>query len=277
MSDRKPYRILHPTDNSNDSREAFAHALAFASRLPGHLTVLHVDDEEAHLSDLPGVRDLLVKWKKLKSYDDAEGLDDIGIGVKKVIAEGDDPASTTLTYLEEHPKDLVVLGTHQDRGWKRWTRSQVAEPIARGARKNALFVPSDSKGFVDPSTGDIKLDRVLIPVTADPDAGKGVAALVELVDRLDIDPPSVMLLHVADGHRSPARDLSFPDSWDITALDVEGDVVEKVLDAAADYKVDLLLMVTKGHDGVLDLLRGSNTEQVLRKAGMAVMAVPDSE
>ncbi len=33
-------------------------------------------------------------------------------------------------------------------------------------------------------------------------------------------------------------------------------------------------MVTRGHDGLADVLRGSHTEQVLRDAGCPVLSVP---
>ena len=39
---------------------------------------------------------------------------------------------------------------------------------------------------------------------------------------------------------------------------------------------NLLIMVTKGTDGFLDVLRGTTTEQVLRKAPCPVLSVPAS-
>jgi nucleotide-binding universal stress UspA family protein len=37
---------------------------------------------------------------------------------------------------------------------------------------------------------------------------------------------------------------------------------------------DLVVMATKGHDGFLDMLRGSKTERVLRAVRCPIMAVP---
>ncbi len=43
--------------------------------------------------------------------------------------------------------------------------------------------------------------------------------------------------------------------------------------AADEREVDLIVMATAGRDGFLDALRGSVTEQVLRRAPCPVLAV----
>jgi nucleotide-binding universal stress UspA family protein len=53
-----------------------------------------------------------------------------------------------------------------------------------------------------------------------------------------------------------------------------GPVVEAIVNAADELEADLLVMATKGHDGILDAFRGSTTEQVLRRAERALLAVP---
>ena len=53
-----------------------------------------------------------------------------------------------------------------------------------------------------------------------------------------------------------------------------GDVVSSIVDAALEYDVDFIGMPTAGHHGVLDALRGSTTERVIRHAPCPVLAVP---
>jgi nucleotide-binding universal stress UspA family protein len=43
---------------------------------------------------------------------------------------------------------------------------------------------------------------------------------------------------------------------------------------AETQAADLLIMTTAGHAGVLDALRGSTTEQVLRRVPCPLLAVP---
>jgi nucleotide-binding universal stress UspA family protein len=53
-----------------------------------------------------------------------------------------------------------------------------------------------------------------------------------------------------------------------------GNIVKTIIDAALEYDVDLIVMPTAGHHGILDALRGSTTERVLRHAPCPVYAVP---
>ena len=55
-----------------------------------------------------------------------------------------------------------------------------------------------------------------------------------------------------------------------------GDVVKSIVDAAIEYDVDLIGMPTAGRHGVLDALRGSMTERVIRHAPCPVFAVPSA-
>jgi nucleotide-binding universal stress UspA family protein len=52
-----------------------------------------------------------------------------------------------------------------------------------------------------------------------------------------------------------------------------GNVVEAIVDAAVELDVDLIAMPTAGHHGVLDALRGSTTERVIRHAPCPVLAL----
>jgi nucleotide-binding universal stress UspA family protein len=53
-----------------------------------------------------------------------------------------------------------------------------------------------------------------------------------------------------------------------------GNTVQTVLAAAAEYDADLICMPTAGRQGVVDALRGSTTERVIRQAPCPVLAVP---
>jgi nucleotide-binding universal stress UspA family protein len=54
---------------------------------------------------------------------------------------------------------------------------------------------------------------------------------------------------------------------------IEGPVVETILRVARDHPVHMIAMPTAGHDGFLDMLRGSTTEQVLRQAPCPLLAI----
>jgi nucleotide-binding universal stress UspA family protein len=52
-----------------------------------------------------------------------------------------------------------------------------------------------------------------------------------------------------------------------------GPVVQSIVDAAVEFDTDLIGMPTAGHHGVLDALRGSTTERVIRHAPCPVLAL----
>jgi nucleotide-binding universal stress UspA family protein len=54
----------------------------------------------------------------------------------------------------------------------------------------------------------------------------------------------------------------------------QGDVVETILQTAAEIDADLIAMPTAGHHGILDALRGSTTERVLHHAPCHVWQPP---
>ena len=277
MTSHEQFNVLHPTDLSRNSLPAFAHALLLATKAHGKFTVLHVEgDEELHWSEMPGVREMLAQWNLISGRDDMEGLVAHGLSVNKVMAPGSDPVASTVEYLDRHPMDIVVLGTHQDTGWKRWTRGQVAEPIARASRVKSLFIPGNSRGIVDMETGKTQLRKVLIPVAKDPNCSAAIDAVREIGKLLGANAIECTLLHVGGKDDMPIRKFQSDDHLHITEESVKGDVVETILERSRALDVDLIAMTTKGHDGFLDMLRGSRTEQVLRRSKVAVLAVPAS-
>jgi nucleotide-binding universal stress UspA family protein len=61
--------------------------------------------------------------------------------------------------------------------------------------------------------------------------------------------------------------------WTAGVIIRYGNVVQTILDAAVEYDVDFICMPTAGHHGILDALRGSTTERVLRHAPCPLLAI----
>ena len=75
----------------------------------------------------------------------------------------------------------------------------------------------------------------------------------------------------------PSAILPERDGWSWHRQTRSGDVVDQIVAVAGDTDADLIVMVTQGHDGFLDALRGSTTERVLRRVSCPVLAVPAPE
>jgi len=270
--------VLHATDLSSESEGAFAHALAIALIRKARLTLLHVGtgtDPEDHWSRFPSVRRALERWGVLEEGSPRSAVvDQLRMAVTKVGMRGSNALRATLDYLDEHPTDLLVLATEARGGVPRWLRPSTAERLARRADTMTLFVPKSRRGFVCPDTGDILLQRLLVPVDHEPSPTAALIYAARTAEFLGEPPMEIDLLHVGDHGGMP--ELKTPEIAGVKWRTVhrEGEVVGQIVGAAEEDGANLIVMATRGHDGILDAVRGSVTEQVLRRAPCPLLAIP---
>lgn len=267
--------IFHPSDFSEASEVAFAHALKIALMARAKLTVLHVDaSPSAHWQDFPGVRDTLERWKLIPKGSPKSAVGQLGIDVDKVIASSKDPVKACLGFLEKHPGDLIVLAVRQHEGRMRWLDKSVGKPIARGAGQMTLFIPPGVEGFVSRQDGSITLRKILIPVTSKPRPQPSVEAVVRLIRNLQLPAGMITLLHVGPAAEAPSVKLPGDTDWTWNSVAKAGEPADSILQTATELRADLIVMTTDGPDGFLDGLRGTTSERVLRKARCPVANLP---
>jgi nucleotide-binding universal stress UspA family protein len=267
--------IFHPSDFSEASEVAFAHALKIALVAGATLTMLHVEaSHSTKWQEFPGVRDTLERWKLIPMGSSKSVVGKLGIKVKKVIASSKDPVKACLGFLEKHPEDLVVLAVHQREGRARWLEKSVGEPIARGAGQMTLFIPHGVEGFVSRQDGSISLRNILIPVTRKPSPQPSVEAAARLIRNLQLPAGVVTLLHVGPADEMPSVKLPADTDWTWNATVRTGEPADIILHTATELLSDLIVMTTDGPDGFLDGLRGTTSQRVLRKARCPVANLP---
>jgi nucleotide-binding universal stress UspA family protein len=269
--------ILHPTDFSEESGRAFDHALALALRQKGRLTILNAGGGERgeRWMEFPSVRATLVRWGLLEKRKDGGSISrDIDVHVKKVSLKRRHPLAAVLDYVEKHPVDLIVLATEGREGLPRWLRPSLAEAIARRSETMTLFVPGAARSFVSDDTGRVSLGCVVVPVDRRPAPHAAVVQTARVASMSASTPVQSVVFHAGTSESLP--DVRCPDyafcRW--STVTRPGDVVEGILGLANERSADLIVMATAGHDGFLDALRGSVTEQVVRRAPCPVLAVP---
>lgn len=267
-------RIVHPTDFSPEGGVAFAHALAIALPGGGELQLLHADEGQGEAGTawgrFPQVRATLTRWG-LAPPDalPADIAERLGLHVIKTDLEGGERSKAVSAHLLAHPADLVVMATGARKALARWTEPSTAEPIARNAHLATLFLPEDATGFVDAETGAVRLSRVLVCDDRVLSPQKALQLVGQLAAKLGAA-PAVDLLHVGP---EPSR-ATLPPGLAGENICVAGPVVEAIVEEADARMADLIVMTTEGRHGFLDALRGSTTEQVLRRCRRAVLAVP---
>jgi hypothetical protein len=194
--------------------------------------------------------------------------------VRKVASPHSDAVRGILHYLGDHPHDLIVLATHQYDGLERLRHKTVAEPIARQAGELTLFVPHGADGFVSLASGAVSLRSILIPLDHAPDPQVAVDGAVALAQALELPQTTFTTFYAGAEEHYPEVFKPQRENWHWRQLSARGPVEQEVLQAARDCQADLIVMATAGHHGVLDALRGSTTERIVRLAQCPVLAAP---
>ena len=270
--------VFHPSDFSEGSERAFAHALAIALKRQTEFTVFHTDTQQLLEDDwgrYPAIRETLERWGMLpKDSPRSAVFGQLGIRAQKIGVRSSDPTQVIGEYLTDNPADLIVLATRGSEGMPAWLDTSVAEKIARKTESMTLFVPKTSEGFVSIDTGEISLNRILIAVDEDPPSGAAIAFACRAAKLLATEPVAITLLHVGPPSSFPYVDMPSDPAWRLTRVSAEGVVVDAIVDEASKTSPDLIVMTTRGRHGFLDALRGSTTEQIVRRAPCPVLAVP---
>ena len=260
--------IFHPTDFSSRPEIAFGHALKIALATGSRLTIFHVNEslEELNWHDFPSVRSTLEKWDVLPKEIPNQAISQSKMDVEKILYRGKEPSASILQHLERHPADLIVLATHQ-----LGIFSSISEPVARKSHIMTLFIPLSTEGFVSLEDGSLHLQNILMPITHDPSPQSAVQAITTLLHDLNCQETLMTFLYIGDEENCPTIQNTISNGNYIVK---NGDVVGEILQTAEDINANLIAMPTQGHQGFLDALRGSTTEQVVRKANCPVLAIP---
>ena len=267
--------VFHPTDFSEASEIAFAHALKITLQAKAELTILHVDaGSTLRWQDFPGVRMMLERWGTIPRGSLRSAVAKLGIDVNKVISPSKNAVNACVNFLQKNPTDLIVLAVRQDNGRMRWLEKSVGKRIARVAGQMTLFVPHGIDGFVSRKDGSMSLRNILLPVTSKPRPQPGVEATARLIRNLRLAPGAVTVLHVGPAAEMPSIRIPTDSRWTWKRLAKAGDPARIILQTATNLHSDLIVMTTDGPDGFLDGLRGTTSELVLRKAKCPVATLP---
>ena len=273
--------ILHPTDFSPASEKAFAHALAIALLRQTEFSIFNVSNNKNNGSgwkQFPAVRKTLERWNLLeKNSPKSAVFEQLGVSVMKVASTGTNTTSAILKYLDSNPIDLVVLATEGREGLPRWINRSKAEAIAHASRTITMFVPAEGKSFIQLDNGDISLQSILIPIDHQPSPTAAIVYATRAAQALGVDGTvEIILLHV--GNNDSVLDLDLPENpaWNFKKEVRSGDPVEEIISAANQFNSDVIFMATAGHEGVLDAIRGSTTQQIVRKAPCPLVTIPQS-
>ena len=265
--------VVLVTDFSKASEKAFAHALAIALIRQTRFVILHAGSNKCEWTHYPAVRRTLENWGYLEAGSDRSAIfERLKMRVEKVMVKGQ-PLPATMKYLSKHPTDLIVLSMYKRSKFLHWLRPSLAESIQAESSTKTLFVPDKGRGIVSLESGQMRIKRILVPVDERPNplAALEYAARVANITGHAVE---IVLLHVGDLVESFEGNLPEGPSVKWRKVVRHGDVVSEILQAANDWQIDMIMMTTARHTGVLGALRGSVTREVLHRSPCPLLAIP---
>ncbi len=266
-----PLNIIHPVhEHTSGSLVAFTHALALAYQSHGEIEIIDIRDK-GEAFESPSVRAVLEKWGLLPPNSERGDVQKIGLRVTKIVKNGN--ARKVITgRMEKRPHDLLVIGTHERHGLGSLFGQDLAEYLADAFRQTTLYVPANGRSFVNPDTGAVVLNRILIPV---PDTEFAQAAFSFCKKLLSIFPqakPEIIGLHC--GESFPSLPGPLVEGLSLRTVVSADPVVPAIAAAARENVADLVIMATEGRNTFSKKVVGSNTEQVLHQSVCPVLSIP---
>ena len=141
--------------------------------------------------------------------------------------------AATFEFLLSHRPDLIILSTHGREGLSRLLYGSKAEEIARRTHVPAIFIGPNANGFVDESTGQIQLRRILVPIAHSPSPLHSLHILAELLAPVGVSSDTFQFLHVGDHAPHIAR---MPGQAESHVEVVQGPIEETILRVAHEYR-----------------------------------------
>ena len=289
-------RILCPVDFSESSTRALAHAAALTRWYEAHLTVLHV----APTFDPVQIRgDLGVPVEFVTPVTREDVLSELSRILERsgvspdahLIAQAGDASTTIVREALTTRADLIVIGTHGRRGFKRLLLGSVAETVLHEASCPVLTVSPHTEAA---SADVVTFKRILCPIDFSPSAlqalgfaldlarqAGGRVTLLHVVEWLAEDEPTHFNVpefrgHMVNDAKQRLRSLVAEESraWcEIDDVIVSGRAHRGILQEAAARSADLIVMGAQGRGSVGLALFGSTTQQVVRGAACPVLTV----
>ncbi len=276
-------RILVPTDLSDFSKSAAAWAAMFHTRLGSRITLLYANEPYVPFDILEGPAALILQKQpelRLRLSDElskfaTECFPDGGSFVDTVIVDTD-PVQAIVDTANKIDADVILMGTHGRRGWRRALLGSVTENVVRATDRPLLSVPAS---FV-PSAGP-KIEKILCPVNFT-DIGR--QALEEAVALAAAFAADLLVVHVANVADEPSLTHLEQDfaAWvepgvrqrcKYSQIVARGDPAEQVLEIADQAGADLIVIGAQHKRFSDTTVIGTTTERVVRFARQPVWTV----
>lgn len=276
-------KILFCTDGSPAAETAAEYTIWLARQLRAGIRALHITDirllEGPLLADLAGAFGaqpypaLLPQLREIQRGKAATILAaaerrcrDRGVSCETAHETG---SLVQIMLDQERQVDLVVLGQRGEHA--RWAGDHIGstvERLVRASVKPCLVTPEEFR----------EIKRMLIAYDGSAGSAKALAAGIELARALQLEMTVVTVCQsesedAASKILNIARQRALAAELTARVQLLHGDAEVEILRHAGQISADLIVMGAYGHTRIRELILGSTTSHVLRKATVPVLLV----
>lgn len=277
-------RVLHPIDLEHRSAEAFCHALMLALCATGYphpkdsalLELFHCEtDKPVSFSDFPKVRQRLIRWGVLPDGAEKQAVVDLGLSIRKQLSHGEVLEEIALET-EASEFDLLVMSSQARAGTTYFLHPSTSASAVQNTQIPGLIFPLEAQGFVHTNTGSISLNRILVPITHEPDGWPALQAVARLLLTLNSGQPGeAMLTYVGRDQEFPEYSLpTLPDGWHWTRKTLAGEPVAALGAWAQQWEPQLTAVSSAGQKSWKDRWFGSTAEHLLSQLHCPMLVAP---
>jgi nucleotide-binding universal stress UspA family protein len=280
--------ILCPTDLTAGSDQALRYGLAVARAYGARLTAFHCE---------PLNREEELEQTELKAAFEQSLFQHLGpaelatIDWERVVEQGGDPGNSIIEFAARRNVDLIVMRSRR-RPHRAALLGSTAESVCRSAPCPVLVMHTDERDWVEESTHEVTLKRVLVAYDFSDYAELALNYGLSLAQEYQAE---LHLLHVM-----PASNLDEPEiSWyplgkestyhraarrlqkavpteahlwcQVKHAVSEGQPYREILNYAERNQIDLICLGAHGAGFGMRTLFGSNVDRVLRQAPCPVL------
>ncbi|MFC1656964.1 universal stress protein [Candidatus Moduliflexota bacterium] len=271
--------FLVPVDGSEYSTAAAGYAATLAGREGGQVSLLSVIDitslEGPFLADLSGsvgitpfldfqkqVRAALEEKAALILENHAAELKERNVDFSTKVETG---VVSRVICQEAAEHDAIVVGRRGEHAtWKGLLLGSVVEEVVRGCARPVIVTPRDEK----------PLTKILVAYDGSRTASRALSLAAAMAGSHDL-PVAVVTVsgdsEAGEKILDEAETFLEPHGVAVEKILETGQAVEGILAACEAANCDIIIMGAYGHSRVRELIVGSTTDGILRKAGVPVL------
>lgn len=287
-------RVLIPTDGSPGADSGIELGLGLADAFEADVHALYVVDARPYAGaglDDDALAEHAAPAARQATAGVVERAAAYGLDVTEAVVTGI-PHVAIRDYVERHDVDCAVMATHGRTGVEAAALGSTTERVLQTADVPVLTVRLEPGPTEAATAGAVRFDDVLVPTDGSDAAARAVEHAVGFAERFGgtvhalyvvdtaifdyEDAPRSLLGTLREGGRRALAEVESlaAEAGVATTTDlVEGRPYREILDYADGVGADLVVLGRRGRTGLPEVLLGSTTARVVRRAEMPVSSV----